>query len=88
MSAASIYEVCDRWREIHFADQGISGAQPWSSCLEPVVDRTGSHALALFSVRYAYWGYDMYLVMRREGERWVLRGVADHAILHFRRERN
>jgi hypothetical protein len=24
LSAASIHEVCDRWREIHFVDQGIS----------------------------------------------------------------
>lgn len=84
LSAASIDEVCDRWREIHFADQGITGRQPWNACLEPVLDRTRSHALALFRVRYAYWGYEMHLVMRREGERWVLRGVADHGIFHFR----
>jgi len=80
-SAASIQEICDRWREIHFADQGIKGRQTWSSCLEPVV--AGNHALALFRVKYAYWGYDMHLVMRREGERWVLRGVAENQIFHF-----
>jgi hypothetical protein len=85
LSAASIHEVCDRWREIHFADQGISGRQPWSSCLDPVVDRTRSHALVLFRVKYAYWGYDMHLVMRREGERWVLRGVAENSVFHYKR---
>jgi hypothetical protein len=85
LSAASIDEVCDRWREIHFVDQGITDRQPPSSCLEPVVDPTGNHALVLFRVRYTYWGYDMHLVMRREGERWVLRGVAENAIYHYRR---
>ena len=86
LSASSIYDVCDRWREIHYADQGISNdSQPWAACVEPVVDRTGGHALALFHVRYAHWGYDMHLVMRREGERWVLRGVAENSIFHMRR---
>ena len=85
LSAASIDEVCDRWREIHFADQKISGNQPWNACLQPVMDGAGSHALALFRVRYAYWGYDMHLVMRREGERWVLRGVAENNIYHYKR---
>jgi hypothetical protein len=84
LAAASIYEVCNRWREIHFIDQGIKGQRTWNACLQPVLDRTGSHALALFRVRYAYWGYDMYLVMRREGERWVLRGVAENNLYHYR----
>ena len=84
LSAASIYEICDRWREIHFADQGISGRKPPSPCLEPVVDPTHTHALALFRVEYAYWAYDMHLVMRREGERWVLRGVAENKTYHYR----
>jgi hypothetical protein len=85
LSGASIDQVCDRWREIHFDDQKVSGRQPWSSCLQPVLDRTGNHALTRFQVRYAYWGYDMYLVMRRDGERWVLRGVGGSRILHFTR---
>ncbi|HXT21941.1 MAG TPA: hypothetical protein VN923_14415, partial [Thermoanaerobaculia bacterium] len=63
---------------------GASGCQAWGTCRLPLVDRTGTHALALFGVRYAYWGYDMYLVMRREGERWVLRGVAEGKLYHFR----
>ena len=85
LAADSIYEICHRWAEIHFVDQKIAADRvPWNRCLEPVVDRTGTHALALFRVRYAYWGYDMYLVMRREGERWVLRGVAENMRHHFR----
>lgn len=84
LSAASIDEVCNRWRVIHFAAEGVSDSPPWSSCEKEVMDRTGTHALALFHVQYAYWGYDMYLVMRRERDRWILRGVADHNIYHFR----
>jgi hypothetical protein len=86
LAGDSIHQVCDRWREIHFAEEGISGAQPWSPCLAPVVDRTRTHALALFRVEYAHWGYDMHLVMRREGARWVLRGVAGHKTYHYRHE--
>jgi hypothetical protein len=84
LSAGSVYEVCARWSEIHAADQSASGCQALGTCRPPLVDRTGTHALALFGVRYAHWGYDMYLVMRREGKRWVLRGVADNKLYHFR----
>ena len=84
LGADSIQEICNRWREIHFADQGIASDPPASLCLEPVTDRTGTHALALFVVRYKYWGYDMHLAMRREGTRWVLRGVAENTTHHYR----
>jgi hypothetical protein len=85
LAADSIGGICDRWREIHFADQGIASDRPPSVCHEPVADRTGTHALALFTVRYQSWGYDMHLVTRREGKRWVLRGVAENGIQHYRR---
>ncbi len=84
LAAYSIEGICDRWREIHFADQGIASDRPTSTCLVPVADRTGIHALALFTVRYKHWGYDMHLVMRREGMRWVLRGVAENRTHHYR----
>ncbi len=85
LAGDSIYEVCHRWSEIHFVDQKIAADRvPWNTCRQRLVDRTGTHALALFHVRYAYWGYEMYLVMRREGERWVLRGVGEDTLLHFR----
>lgn len=85
LAADSIDEICHRWSEIHFVDQKIAADRvPWNTCVQPLVDRTGTHALALFQVRYAIWGYDMYLVMRQESGRWVLRGVAENRLLHFR----
>lgn len=84
LAADSTHELCDRWREIHFADQRIASNRPASVCREPVTDRTGTHVLVLFEVRYRYWGYDMHLVMRQEGMRWVLRGVAENSIEHYR----
>jgi hypothetical protein len=73
LSAASIGGVCALWRELHFADQGIADDQPWSPCTELVVDATRTHALALFRVSYAHWGYDMHL-----------RGVSEGRIHHYR----
>lgn len=84
LAADSIDELCDRWREIHFADQRITSGEPPSLCHQPVTDSTGTHALSLFKVQYKYWGYDMHLVTRREGERWVLRGVVENGIEHYR----
>ena len=84
LSAASIDEVCDRWREIHLADQGISDSPPPAACLTPLLDPTRTHAVVVFQVRYAHWGYSMPLVMRREGEAWTLRGVGEDTIFHLR----
>ncbi|HET9768251.1 MAG TPA: hypothetical protein VFS60_15465 [Thermoanaerobaculia bacterium] len=84
VSGESIYQVCSRWGDVHFAKEGVSKQPPPSYCQDQVVDSGGLHAMALWSVRYMYWGYSMYLVMRREGDRWVLRGVTGGTIYHYR----
>jgi hypothetical protein len=84
VSGESIYEVCSRWGDVHFAKEGVSKQPPPSYCQNQVVDSSGLHAMALWNVRYMHWGYSMHLVMRREGDRWVLRGVTSGTIYHFR----
>ena len=86
LSGASFHEVCERWREAHFAQQGIGEAAPRERRHKPVLDASGRHALLLWRVDYLHWGYSMYLVMRREGDRWVLRGVSSGAIHHHPRD--
>jgi hypothetical protein len=83
-AAPMIGELCALWRVEHFRREKVGEPQTYSACGVPLLDGTGTHALALFRVRYAHWGYDMHLVMRREGERWVLRAVAANRIDHFR----
>lgn len=84
LSGASIFDVCTHWGDFHFVKEGVSKRPPPSYCRNQIVDRSGLHALALWSVRYMYWGYSMHLVMRREGDRWVLRGVTEGTIYHYR----
>ena len=84
LSGITILELCGRWRTVHFEREKVSKHPPFSYCTDPVFDPDRVHGLLLFQVRYAYWGYNMYLVIRKEGERWVLRRVLDHEIQHYK----
>jgi hypothetical protein len=85
LAGASIDEVCDRWGEWHFTEQRIAKPARPAVRLHPIPDATGRHALVRWRVDYLHWGYSMYLVMRREGDRWVLRGVSADTLHHHRR---
>ena len=84
LSGASIFDVCTHWGDFHFAKEGVSKRPPPSYCQHQIVDRSGRHAMALWLVRYMFWGYSMHLMMRRESDRWVLRGVEGGTIYHYR----
>ncbi len=68
------------WRDDHF---GTDGGPHTFNTLE-VLARTDDRALGELYVRYAHWGYSVWVTLRREGGRWVVRRQMDGVRQHFR----
>ncbi|MFY9826252.1 MAG: carboxypeptidase-like regulatory domain-containing protein [Thermoanaerobaculia bacterium] len=66
------------WQKLHFEQEGYRGSQtiPFNA-LRTQIAPSGDHGLALYSVRYAYWGYSQYLVLVRLNDAWEVHRVIE-----------
>src|SRR6185312_8068746 len=66
------------WQKLHFEKEGYRTPQsvPYNT-LQTQIAPSGDHGLALHSVRYAFWGYNQYLVLVRLNNAWEVRRIID-----------
>ena len=83
LTGSTIEEALEKWRDHHFASEGIPKGKPRTSNQVRILARSGDHALAEHDVRYMHWGYATQLVLTKSGDQWGLRIVMHTRTDHF-----
>lgn len=78
----TIDAVCARWADDHFAREKVE-TRTWHACDVPVTAPDGRHAVAVFRVRYAHWGYSHLLFLRKDDAGWRLHLAGEHEREHY-----
>lgn len=88
LTAPDPWSLCARFTDHHFTEEGAPdpAARTWNLCGDPALSLDGSRALMKLYVRYAHWGYEIGLTMRREGEGWRLYDARTGQIDHMEAE--